>query len=244
MESTILSVIKRDGSREEFKPEKILSKLPIPDDVIVNIFNDIARSAKNGMIDTKTIADIIERNLVENGVKDIRFFELAKEFVLARIYNHVYGKSRTSAPLKDFSPKDLLLSYNALKVLESRYLLKDPDTQRFVETPQMMFRRVARYLAEVERKYGKSEEEIRKIEEEFYTIMSDLKFLPNTPTLMNSGTRLGILSACFVIPVRDSMVTQNGEGIYDALRAMAVVHQQGGGTGFDFSELRPKGDVV
>ncbi|MCQ4367245.1 MAG: adenosylcobalamin-dependent ribonucleoside-diphosphate reductase, partial [Sulfolobales archaeon] len=246
MESTILvqlrkvSVIKRDGRREEFKPEKILSKLPIPDEIADNIFNDIAKSSKDGVIDTRTVADIIERNLVENGVKDARFFELAKKFVLARIYNHVYGKGKW----KDFDPKDLLLSYNALKVLESRYLLKDPNTLRFIETPQMMFRRVARFLAEVERRYGKSEEEVRKIEEEFYSIMSDLKFLPNSPTLMNAGTRMGILSACFVVPVRDSMTTPEGDGIYDALRAMALIHQQGGGTGFDFSELRPKGDIV
>ncbi|PVU72689.1 ribonucleoside-diphosphate reductase, adenosylcobalamin-dependent [Sulfolobales archaeon SCGC AB-777_J03] len=246
MESTILvqlrkvSVIKRDGRREEFKPEKILSKLPIPDEIADNILNDIAKSSKDGVIDTRTVADIIERNLVENGVKDTRFFELAKKFVLARIYNHVYGKGKW----KDFDPKDLLLSYNALKVLESRYLLKDPNTLRFIETPQMMFRRVARFLAEVERRYGKSEEEIMKIADDFYSIMSDLRFLPNSPTLMNAGTRMGILSACFVVPVRDSMTTPKGDGIYDALRAMALIHQQGGGTGFDFSELRPKGDIV
>ncbi len=246
MESTILvqlrkvSVIKRDGRREEFKPEKILSKLPIPDEIADNILNDIAKSSKDRVIDTRTVADIIERNLVENGVKDTRFFELAKKFVLARIYNHVYGKGKW----KDFDPKDLLLSYNALKVLESRYLLKDPNTLRFIETPQMMFRRVARFLAEVERRYGKSEEEIMKIEEEFYSIMSDLKFLPNSPTLMNAGTRMGILSACFVVPVKDSMTTPEEDGIYDALRAMALIHQQGGGTGFDFSEIRPKGDIV
>jgi ribonucleoside-diphosphate reductase alpha chain len=108
----------------------------------------------------------------------------------------------------------------------------------------MMFRRVAKYLASVELKYGKSESEVKALEEKFYDVMSNLRFLPNTPTLMNSGTRLGILSACFVIPVRDSMTTPEGDGIYDALRAMALVHQQGGGTGFDFSELRPKGDVV
>jgi len=246
MESTILvqlrkvSVIKRDGRREEFKPEKILSKLPIPDEIADNIFNDIAKSSKDGVIEARTVADIIERNLVENGVKDARFFELAKKFVLARIYNHVYGKGKW----KDFDPKDLLLSYNALKVLESRYLLKDPNTLRFIETPQMMFRRVAKFLAEVERKYGKSEEDIRNIEEEFYSIMSDLKFLPNSPTLMNAGTRMGVLSACFVVPIKDSMTAPDGDGIYDALKAMALIHQQGGGTGFDFSELRPKGDIV
>jgi ribonucleoside-diphosphate reductase alpha chain len=107
MESGILlrkiSVLKRDGRIEEFKPEKILSKLPIPNDMIDDIFNDIVSSAKYRVIETRTIADIIERNLVENSVRDMRFSELAKEFVLARIYNHVYGKQWTSTPLKDFT---------------------------------------------------------------------------------------------------------------------------------------------
>ncbi|MGC9105690.1 MAG: adenosylcobalamin-dependent ribonucleoside-diphosphate reductase [Thermoprotei archaeon] len=247
MESTILvqlrkvSVIKRDGRREDFKAEKLISKLRgVPDEIIDNILSDIQKNAKDGVIDTKTIADIVERNLIENGVKDVKFFETAQKYVLARIYNHVFGKGNW----KDFDPKDLLISYNALKVLEARYLLKDPNTLRYIETPQMMFRRVARHLANVERLYGKGEEEVKRLEEQFYRIMSDLKFIPNSPTLMNAGTRMGILSACFVLPVRDSMTTPEGDGIYDTLRAMALVHQQGGGTGFDFSELRPKGDVV
>ncbi len=236
-----LKVIKRNGSVEEFKSEKIFSKLPpLSEEVMDSILTDISQNAKDNAIDTRTIADIVERNLIENSLENPELMEVAKRYVLARIYNHVYGKGKW----KEFDSKDLLLTYNALKVLEARYLLKNPDTLRYIETPQMMFRRVARFLASVEKQYGKSDEEVKKLEEKFYEIMSELKFLPNTPTLMNSGTRLGILSACFVIPVRDSMVTSNGEGIYDALRAMALVHQQGGGTGFDFSELRPKGDVV
>ena len=247
MESAILvqlrkvGVIKRDGKREDFRAEKIISKLPgVEDEVIDSILNDVAKSVKDGVIDTRTIADIVERNLIERAVKNINYMELAKRYVLARIYNHVYGKGKW----KDFDPHDLLLSYNALKVLEARYLLKDPNTLRYIETPQMMFRRVAKHLANVERLYGKSEEEVKRIEEEFYEEMSTLKFVPNSPTLMNAGTRMGILSACFVLPVKDSMTSPEGDGIYDTLRAMALVHQQGGGTGFDFSELRPKGDIV
>ncbi|WP_410544402.1 adenosylcobalamin-dependent ribonucleoside-diphosphate reductase [Acidianus sp.] len=236
-----IKVIKRDGRKEEFKLEKILVKIGfVPSEVIDGIANDIIQNSKDNTIDTRTIADIVERNLIENSLEHPELMDLAKKYVLARIYNHVYGKGKW----KDFDPKDLLLTYNALKVLEARYLLKDPNTLRYIETPQMMFRRVAKYLASVELKYGKSESEVKALEEKFYDIMSNLRFLPNTPTLMNSGTRLGILSACFVIPVRDSMTTPEGDGIYDALRAMALVHQQGGGTGFDFSELRPKGDVV
>lgn len=236
-----LKVIKRNGEKEEFKLEKILSKLGfIPSEVIDGIANDVIQNSKDNVIETKTIADIVERNLIEASLEHPELLDLAKRYVLARIYNHVYGKGKW----KDFDPKDLLLSYNALKVLEARYLLKDPNTLRYIETPQMMFRRVARFLASVEKRYGKSDEEVKKLEEKFYEIMSELKFLPNTPTLMNSGTRLGILSACFVVPVKDSMTTPEGDGIYDALRAMALIHQQGGGTGFDFSELRPRGDVV
>ncbi|BFI74161.1 adenosylcobalamin-dependent ribonucleoside-diphosphate reductase [Sulfurisphaera ohwakuensis] len=236
-----LKVLKRSGKVEEFKSDKIFSKLGIiPEDVMDGILNDIAQNAKDNAIDTRTVADIVERNLIEHSLDHPELMDLAKKYVLARIYNHVFGKGNW----KGFDERDLLLTYNALKVLEARYLLKDPNTLRYIETPQMMFRRVAKHLANVERQYGRSESEVKQLEEKFYKIMSELKFLPNTPTLMNSGTRLGILSACFVIPVRDSMITPNGEGIYDALRAMAVVHQQGGGTGFDFSELRPKGDIV
>jgi ribonucleoside-diphosphate reductase alpha chain len=236
-----LTVVKRNGNKEEFKLEKILNKLGfIPDKVMDGITNDVMQIAKDNIIDSRTIADVVERNLIENSLEYPELLDLAKRFVLSRIYNHVYGKGKW----KDFDQKDLLLSYNALKVLEARYLLKDPNTLRYIETPQMMFRRVAKFLSNIERLYNKSEEEIRHIEEKFYEKMSELKFLPNTPTLMNSGTRLGILSACFVLPVKDSMTTQEGDGIYDTLRAMALVHQQGGGTGFDFSELRPKGDIV
>ncbi|NON61829.1 ribonucleotide reductase N-terminal alpha domain-containing protein, partial [Acidianus sp. RZ1] len=236
-----VKVLKRDGRKEEFKLEKILQKLPsLPSEVIDGVASDILSTAKDNTIDTRTVADIVERNLIDSYLSYPNLLEVAKKYVLSRIYNHVFGKGKW----KEIDEKDLLLSYNALKVLEARYLLKDPNTLRYIETPQMMFRRVAKYLANVEKQYGKSEEEVRKIQNEFYENMSSLKFLPNTPTLMNSATRLGILSACFVLPVKDSMTTQEGDGIYDTLRAMALVHQQGGGTGFDFSELRPKGDVV
>jgi len=191
-------------------------------------------------VTTREISDLVEKTMISRTIKDWRWEEAAKRYLLARIYNQVYGKNKW----KEFDPKDLELTYNSLKLLEIRYLLKDPETGRIKETPQMLFRRVAKHLASVERLYGKSEEEVKKIEDEFYRILSELRFMPNTPTLMNAGTRLGILSACFVIPVRDALTTPDGEGIMDAVRAMALIQQQGGGTGFDFSELRPKGDMV
>ncbi|BCS94235.1 adenosylcobalamin-dependent ribonucleoside-diphosphate reductase [Metallosphaera javensis (ex Sakai et al. 2022)] len=232
-----ISVIKRDGKREEFKLEKILSKLgPLHDEIVDGIAKDVVQNSTDNVINTRSLADIVERNLIEGSLEHPELMDLAKKYVLARIYNHVFGKGKWG----EFDPKDLLISYNALKVLEARYLLKDPETLRYIETPQMMFKRVASYLAKVEQDKNVQQDAMQK----FYEIMSSLKFVPNTPALMNSGTRLGILSACFVLPVRDSMTSPSGDGIYDTLRAMALVHQQGGGTGFDFSELRPKGDVV
>src|SRR5499426_2794134 len=134
------------------------------------------------------------------------------------------------------------LSANALTVLERRYLVKD-DQGKPVERAEDLFWRVARTIAAPDKTYGASDKAVEALAEAFFDLMSERQFVPNSPTLMNAGRPLGQLSACFVLPVDDAL--SNGKsGIYDTLRAMALVHQSGGGTGFSFSRLRPKNDIV
>ncbi|MGA1309547.1 MAG: vitamin B12-dependent ribonucleotide reductase [Gemmatimonadaceae bacterium] len=134
------------------------------------------------------------------------------------------------------------LSQNARTVLDKRYLVKD-KTGKSVETPEDMFWRVATTVAEPERRYGATEKQVEKVARQFYELMTQRRFEPNSPTLMNAGRPLGQLSACFVLPVDDAL--SNGHsGIYDTLRSMALIHQSGGGTGFSFSRIRAKGSMV
>ena len=135
------------------------------------------------------------------------------------------------------SSEALEFSENAMRVLEKRYLKTD-DQGKAIETPYDMFRRVAHNIASAELIYG-TEEDAKYWEEEFYRLIANLEFLPNSPTLMNAGRELQQLSACFVLPIDDSM-----EGIFDAIKYTALIHKSGGGTGFSFSRLRPEGDTV
>ncbi|NCB39071.1 MAG: vitamin B12-dependent ribonucleotide reductase, partial [Erysipelotrichia bacterium] len=130
------------------------------------------------------------------------------------------------------------ISPNAQKVLAKRYLTRGPDGKP-TETVEDLFRRVAKAIALAENNYHNSKYKVDELEEAFYKIMTDLDFLPNSPTLMNAGKELGQLSACFVLPVEDSM-----EGIFEAVKNAALIHKSGGGTGFSFSRLRPANDLV
>jgi len=155
---------------------------------------------------------------------------------VAQEYQDYRKKKEEIRELKDklgiLEPK---LTVNALEVLNRRYLLKD-ETERIVEDPAQMFLRVAKAVANVDRNYGGDPRESEKI---FYGMMTRLEFIPNSPTIFNAGTELGQLSACFVLPVEDSL-----ESIFGAVTNMALIEKSGGGVGFDFSRLRPKGDIV
>jgi ribonucleoside-diphosphate reductase alpha chain len=137
-----------------------------------------------------------------------------------------------------YNSKKINLTPNAVKVLERRYLKRDEEGN-LLEKPKDMFLRVAKNIASAEKKYGVSEEEIIEIEKRYFDMMTDLDFLPNSPTLMNAGRELQQLAACFVLPVGDSM-----EKIFEALKETALIQKSGGGVGYSFSNIRPKNDVV
>ncbi|HOQ87649.1 MAG TPA: vitamin B12-dependent ribonucleotide reductase [Phycisphaerae bacterium] len=134
--------------------------------------------------------------------------------------------------------ENLGLSENAVRVLKARYLKKN-EAGEVVETPAEMFRRVARTVADVEVRYGAGPEERQAWEDRFFETIVSGRFMPNSPTLMNAGREMGMLSACFVLPVRDSI-----EAIFDTIKHTALIQKAGGGTGFAFDELRPTGDYI
>ncbi|MEM0453385.1 MAG: adenosylcobalamin-dependent ribonucleoside-diphosphate reductase [Sulfolobales archaeon] len=234
-------VLKKDGRVENLSllklRESIIKALSgcALDNYVDEILDEVLESIKGkDSVASKYLSDLIEKAFSSRIVNDVSFELAARRYLLARIYNDVFGKGKW----RKFEDEDLKFTFQALKVLESRYLLKDSKTLRYLETPKMLFMRVAEYIASIEG--DKSQFYANK----FFELMINRKFMPNSPTLMNSKTKLGLLSACFVLPVRDALTTLDGDGIMDSLRASALIHQQGGGTGYSFSELRPEGDVV
>ncbi|WP_309492916.1 vitamin B12-dependent ribonucleotide reductase [Candidatus Hecatella orcuttiae] len=233
---------KRDGRLEDFNPAKITRAIyramaatgkgdeAAVERITQRVLTDAESRFDEGHIPSvEDIQDLVESALMKEGLT-----EVAKAYILYRQKRAEVRESKKFLGVTD----DLKLSVNAVAVLRRRYLLKD-RRGNVAETPSQMFRRVAKAIASAELGYKKTAEEMEKLENSFYKMMAGLEFLPNSPTLMNAGTEVGQLSACFVIPVEDSM-----EGIFNAVKYMALIHKSGGGTGFSFSKLRPAGDVV
>jgi len=234
----IKSIRKRDGRVVDFKSEKISAAMGKAfravgiDDAKVSsqLTKRVVQAAEQrfgeSIPDVEDIQDIVEKVLIDAG-----YAEAAKAYILYRQRRTEIREAKRYLGVAD----DLKLSVNAVEVLKKRYLRRD-ERGLVVETPGEMFARVAAHVCRAEGRFGGDESAYCA---KFLRMMRELEFLPNSPTLMNAGLVLGQLSACFVLPVEDSL-----PGIFDALKYMALIHQSGGGTGFSFSRLRPKNDVV
>ncbi|RLI88973.1 MAG: ribonucleotide-diphosphate reductase subunit alpha, partial [Candidatus Altiarchaeales archaeon] len=233
----ITKVRKRDGRIVKFDPTRIknaihkafvaveLEDKGRAERITNEVIKLLEKKFKKAIPSVEDIQDLVVEVLRKKGYRKV-----AKEYQAYRKKKEELRKLKKKLGIEE--PK---LTVNALEVLTKRYLLKN-DKGRIIETPAQMFRRVAKAIARVDRKYGKDPKESEEI---FYKMMAKLEFLPNSPTLFNAGTRLGQLSACFVLPVEDSL-----KSIFEAVKNMALIEQSGGGVGFDFSKLRPKGDIV
>ncbi len=241
----VKGLIKRDGKVVEFVFTKIA-------DSIFNAAQSIGGNDKERAIvlaheiverlnqeyDGRNIAsekvqDIVERMLIEKG-----HIKTAKAYIL---YQHKKNEQRNRRALilgEETHGENLHFTNEALRILERRYLRKD-EQGNLLETPQGMIARVAKNIAAADRFYGADDETVHQTEARFYALMAELQFLPNSPTLINAGTKTQQLSSCVVLPVQDSM-----KSIFGSLRDAALIHQRGSGTGFSFSRLRPKGDIV
>ena len=241
MMSRISKVEKRDGRVVPFDKSKIASaiwkaaesvggkdkkKSDELTDLVVKKLEELDYNGKTPTVED--VQDAVEKVLIEQG-----HAKVAKSYILYRQKRADVRKIKSMLGVDD----ELKMSLNAIKVMASRYLVKDSDLQ-IKESTSDLFRRVAKAVAAPEKKYGGAKN-AKEHEDAFYEMMVNKEFMPNSPTLMNAGTDLGQLSACFVLPVGDSI-----PGIFDAVKNTAIIHKSGGGTGFSFSRLRPKGDVV
>jgi ribonucleoside-diphosphate reductase alpha chain len=240
---TPTKVQKRDGSIAKFDKTKIknavekaalevLGQKEKADSLALHVTDIVVeklyREYKTKIPHIENIQDAVETVLMSEG-----YSHIAKSYILYRENRSQLRFTKSALGIAD----DLKLPVNTMEVLKRRYLLKD-ENQNIIETPSELFRRVANHIAKGEDNF-KSVFRREDVEERFFKMMKNLEFMPNSPTLMNAGTSFGQLSACFVIPVDDSI-----EGIFKALGNMAQIHQTGGGTGFSFSNLRPKSDIV
>ncbi|MBI4983206.1 vitamin B12-dependent ribonucleotide reductase [Candidatus Woesearchaeota archaeon] len=233
----IKQIRKRDGRIVDFNPDKIAMVIFKAAQSVGGNDYEMAKELADQVVDylglleedipsVEQIQDLIEKILIEEG-----HAKTAKSFILYREKRKELREAKSLMGIID----DCKLSLNALKVLEGRYLCKDADGN-VTETPMQLFDRVAGNIALADGNYGGNIEAAKK---EFLEIMLSRDFMPNSPTLMNAGTEIQQLSACFVLPVDDSM-----EGIFESVKHAAIIHKSGGGTGFSFSRLRPRGARV
>lgn len=236
----LTKIQKRDGSIVDFDQNKIAEAIFKAAQAVggkdkdrSEILASIVAQRLNEKYDGHTIPKVEEiQDLVEHVLMDEGHASTVKAYIL---YREKRKKIRAEK-LKILGREDeLKLPLNSIKVLAERYLKKD-DEGKLIETPQEMFKRVADNIASADKFYNG---DVEKTASEFFEMLSSLKFLPNSPTLMNAGNELQQLSGCFVLPIGDSI-----EEIFDGVKNAAIIHKSGGGTGFAFSRLRPKNDVV
>jgi ribonucleoside-diphosphate reductase alpha chain len=227
---------KRDGRIVDFDADRIKSAVHK-----AFLAVELGNGSKSEKV-TKEIVKIIERRFkyetpsVEK-VQDIVVNVLKEEGYqkVALAYEDFRKKKEEIRSLRGLLGIEPKLTVNAIEVLKARYLLRD-EQENLVETPTELFRRVAKAIAKVDLAFG---DNAADSERAFFDMMTKLEFIPNTPTLFNAGTSIGQLSACFVLPVDDSL-----ESIFATVKNMAIIEQTGGGVGFNFSRLRPRGDLV
>lgn len=233
----IKKIVKRDGRIVDFDSDRIR-------DAVYKAFIavELGDGEKAGRV-----AEEVVRLLEEKFRERIPSVEDAQDLVIEVLKKEGYEKvaqeyetyRQKKLEIRELREKlgieEPKLTVNALEVLRQRYLLRD-ENERIIETPAQLFKRVAKAVAKTD---GKYRGDPKASEKTFFEMITKLEFVPNTPTLFNAGTRLGQLSACFVLPVEDSL-----EGIFGAAKDMAIIEKSGGGVGFDFSRLRPKGDIV
>lgn len=243
----IKNIKKRDGRIVEFDQSKIAEAIWKAAETVGGTDRGIAERIANQVTavievffkgpdeipTVEQIQDLVEKILIEGG-----HAKTAKAYILYRAKQTQEREQTESILGKGNADERLNFSNNALEVLKRRYLLRDENGE-IKETPRQLVERIANNIALADKNYGANEEQYQETARKFYDVMANLEFMPNTPTIMNAGTEIQQLSACFVLPVPDSI-----EGIFDALKYQAIIHKSGGGTGFAFSRLRPSNDMV
>ncbi|MBS3136935.1 adenosylcobalamin-dependent ribonucleoside-diphosphate reductase [Candidatus Woesearchaeota archaeon] len=237
-----LKILKRDGRQVDFVQQKIVEAIfaaarsiggndrALSEQLAEKVKISISEKFTTTNPTVEDIQDTIERILLEE-----HHLNTAKAFIL---YREKKAKLRNLKHAILGKMVDKRISLNALKILKERYLRKD-DNGVIMETPEILFRRVAKTISQADKSYEVERADYKKTEEQFFQAMMNFDFVPSTPILMNAGTKLQNLHASYVLPIEDNL-----DCIYSSLKTSAFIHQSAGGTGFSFSKLRPKDDYI